>query len=320
MLLSNHGSALTDCAAARHTLPRLASLLRHGCRGAAPTVSRALLPLAALLPLELFTLVDRSEGVGTSALPPAVALLDSIWEGLGSTSLPQAHIKEMMRAYGEILMLLLVRSSEGGKLKEGTVGLLSVGLLRHSMGKPIMALLTGKLPTKLNDAEVIEGIAAVAAQLAASTRCAAALTPYWREITETCAAMCTGAGPIGRPPTAAVRPAAALLAAIDAQLSQRQDSAPAAMQVRTTPQLRQDACLITSCASFPSTHLDHSDVWILNRAPSRSLRTSSLADISMPPSPPHRSFVDLDLLLAPFALTVSTRRHVTAHPERLTYY
>ena len=108
LLLRDHGAAVSCSAAARHTLPRLVSLLEHGCHGAAPTVARALLPLVSLLPAPLF------EPPASAALPPAAALLAALWRGLGASALPPQHGAHLLRAYGELLQLLVVRTSARG--------------------------------------------------------------------------------------------------------------------------------------------------------------------------------------------------------------
>ncbi|EOD27352.1 hypothetical protein EMIHUDRAFT_235953 [Emiliania huxleyi CCMP1516] len=108
LLLRDHGAAVSCSEAARHTLPRLVSLLEHGCHGAAPTVARALLPLVSLLPAPLF------EPPASAALPPAAALLAALWRGLGASALPPQHGAHLLRAYGELLQLLVVRTSARG--------------------------------------------------------------------------------------------------------------------------------------------------------------------------------------------------------------
>ncbi len=55
-------------------LPRLASLLRHGCYGSAPASLPALLPLLRLLP----------EGALGPQPGPLVGLLEALWAGLAS--------------------------------------------------------------------------------------------------------------------------------------------------------------------------------------------------------------------------------------------
>jgi len=235
MLLSGHAEALSGCAAARHTLPRLTSLLRHGCHGAAPTVCRALLPLASLLPPEHFAAPQSPAG---AALPPAASLLGALWEGLGSPGLPSSHASAMLRAYAELLQLLVVRvSSSAG----ASAGARCAALLRSALGHPTQALLDGRLPPKLSDADATSGLADAAVRLASSARCADAIAPFWAELATQCAEACAGEGSAGKTQVALV--AATLLLTVRASLGRRSDDARATAQLRNLTAAVGRACV-----------------------------------------------------------------------------
>jgi hypothetical protein len=146
----------------------------------------------------------------------------------------------MLKAYGELLLLFLVRVSEwGGEASDGLSGAAAAAaaaaaahLLRRAMGAPITALLEGTLPARLSEAEAVDGLAAAAEALAASARCGAAVAPFWREIAASCGEACTGGGPVGRPVGEVVGSAGVFLAAVVGRLERRGESAAAGTQVR----------------------------------------------------------------------------------------
>ena len=86
LLLRSHPTALQASTAGKHILPRLLSLLRNGCFGAATTVSPALLPFASPC---------RRTSAPSGGGPAPRLTLGAIWEGLRSDSLPAAHFRAL---------------------------------------------------------------------------------------------------------------------------------------------------------------------------------------------------------------------------------
>ena len=207
LLLRSHPTALQASTAGKHILPRLLSLLRNGCFGAATTVSSALLPFASLLPEDL---VLPPSGGGPA---PAAQLLGAIWEGLRSDSLPAAHFRALLTAHAELLQLLVAKASASPTAR---YELLAVGI-----GGPLALVLEGELPPRLKDTVAVDSLCAAVVALAASSRCTDAPDSYLPALVASCQRAClprTSGGlgvqhalPRHQPPHCAAPPASARL-------------------------------------------------------------------------------------------------------------
>ena len=187
LLLRSHANEVKASPSGKHILPRLLSLVRHGCYGAAQVVSTALLPLVALLPEEVVQPAPRG---ASSRLAPAAQLLPAIWEGLRSDGLPVAHFRALLKSHAEVLQLLIVAQSRGGAPQDQQAidELLEVGLT-----SPLKAVLDGALPPRLSERVAIDSQCGAIVLLASSSRCTDPIDRHLATLVRCCESCCLAA-------------------------------------------------------------------------------------------------------------------------------
>ena len=175
LFLQTHPTAVQQTkGAGAHILPRLASLLRHGCHGAAPTVASALMPLASLLPPELTQPTPPSSSTGSPTLAPAAILLTAVYDGLSSGNPPAAHFRPLLKAHSDILLLLVATASKTPSDPSAAAN----DLLAAGIGVPLASLLNGTLPPRLSELIATESISSSIVSLASSSKCTEHLDAY----------------------------------------------------------------------------------------------------------------------------------------------
>ena len=191
VLLQRHPDDVQASPAAKFILPRLLSLLKHGCHGAAPTVATALMPLVAQLPTDLTRPQSASTARPPTSLAPAAAILDAIYDGLRSPTLAAAHFRPMLKAHAEVL-LLLVATTRAADAPDGSAAAAAAELLAVGLGGRLVALLNGGNPPRLSDQVATESLCASVVSLASSSKSSDQLDAYLCDLVRTCRDACTG--------------------------------------------------------------------------------------------------------------------------------